>query len=176
MTDAEFRDLQSQVRDLSDRQAINDVLVRYTAAFDAKDIDLLRTVFHPDGIDHHQGFDPMTAETFLGMAEPMFASLGPTAHYVAGTRIELDGDSATARYRAVAFHRLGTGAQAFDSVMGARIVDRLERRNGEWRISHRRVEYDWNRDADVCETWGRGAFGYADMASTVSGPEKSAIA
>ena len=176
MTEADFTALQREVRDLADRQAINDVLVRYTAAFDAKDIDLLRTVFHPDGIDHHQGFEPMSAEQFLAMAEPMFETLGPTAHYLAGTLIELDGDTATARYRAVAFHRLGTGAEAFDSVMGARIVDRLERRDGAWRISHRRVEYDWNRDADVNETWGRGAFGYADMENTASSRGETAIA
>ena len=34
----------------------------------------------------------------------------------------------------------------------------VERREGEWRIAHRRAVFDWNRDAPASETWCLGAF------------------
>jgi hypothetical protein len=55
---------------------------------------------------------------------------------------------------------MGEGDTAIDSIMGARVVDRLARRGGEWRIAHRTVTYDWNHDRSAAETWGQGAFQY----------------
>jgi hypothetical protein len=37
--------------------------------------------------------------------------------------------------------------------------DRFERRNGEWKIAHRRTVFDWNRDTPANEGW---CLGYID--------------
>jgi hypothetical protein len=158
--EAELVALRTQVRALSDRQAILDVLTRYMAGVDGKDLDLIGSVFHPDAIDEHQGHPPRDRAAFLAFMAPLLPTMGPTAHYLGGVLIELAGDQATARYPAIAFHRLGEGETAIDSIMGARVVDRLARRAGEWRISHRSVTYDWNHDRPAHETWGQGAFRY----------------
>lgn len=158
----ELAALRAQVRALADRQEIADVLVRYMAGIDAKDAAMVRSAFHPDAVDRHQGHDARSLDEFMAFLEPLLPQMGATAHYLGGALIELDGDEATARYPAIAFHRLGEGAAAIDSIMGARVVDRLERRAGEWRIAHRVVTYDWNHDRPAAETWGRGVFEFAD--------------
>ena len=34
--------------------------------------------------------------------------------------------------------------------------DRLERRDGVWRIAARRLAWEWNHEMPMAETWGRG--------------------
>jgi hypothetical protein len=158
--DDELAALRAQVRDLADRQAITDVLVRYMAGMDAKDAAMVRSAFHPDAVDRHQGHPTRSIDEFMDFLEPLLPQMGATAHYLGGVRIEVTGDEAVARYPAIAFHRLGEGDRAIDSIMGARVVDRLSRRQGEWRIADRTVTYDWNHDRPAAETWGQGAFQY----------------
>lgn len=158
----QLAELRTQVRMVSDRQAITDVLVRYMAGVDAKDAAMVRSAFHPDAVDCHQGHEPKSLDEFMAFIEPLFPRMGATAHYLGGVLIELSGDEAEARYPAIAFHRLGEGAAAIDSIMGARVIDRLARREGEWRILRRVVTYDWNHDRPASETWGQGAFAFSD--------------
>lgn len=158
----ELAELRAQVRAVADRQAICEVLARYAAGVDAKDAAMVRSAFHPDAVDCHQGHEPKSLDEFMAFMEPLFPRMGATAHYLGGVLVDLEGDAATARYPAIAFHRLGEGSTAIDSIMGARVVDRLERREGAWKISHRVVTYDWNHDRPAAETWGQGAFAFSD--------------
>ena len=53
----ELADLKRDVRKLLDKQEIYEVLCRYCRALDRGDEKLLRSVYHPDAIDHHGIFD-----------------------------------------------------------------------------------------------------------------------
>jgi hypothetical protein len=155
---------------LLDKHAIYEVLARYARAIDRRDESLLRSVFHPDAIDHHVGRNA-PATQFCTWAMQVLQKLGPTAHYMGFPLVELNGDVAYSECYALAFHRVGEGADAFDDFLGARLLDRFEKRDGEWRIAHRRVVYDWSRDVAVAETWGRGVFGAAIAREARSGPD-----
>lgn len=155
---------------LLDKHAIYEALARYARAIDRRDEALLRSVFHPDATDHHVGRQA-TADQFCTWAMQVLAGLGPTAHYMGFPLVELDGDVAYSEGYAIAFHRIGTGDDAYDDFLGVRLLDRFERRAGEWRIAHRRVIYDWSRDVAVAETWGRGAFGAGAAREARSGPD-----
>lgn len=156
----DLRPSDAELRAIVDRQAIQDVLARYVRAIDRRDAELLRSVFHPDAIDHHVG-NRTTAAEFCDLAIALLGQMGAVAHYLCVPLIELRGDVALSECYAIAFHRLERDGEAFDDFLGARVLDRFERRGGEWRIAHRRVVYDWNRDVPVAETWGRGFFGDA---------------
>jgi hypothetical protein len=149
-----------ELRALLDKHAIQEVLARYVRAIDRCDAALLSTVFHSDAIDHHVG-QRMPASEFCSMAIDVVGRMGAVAHYLSFPLIELRGDVALSECYAIAFHRLERDGEPFDNFLGARVLDRFERRVGEWRIAHRRVVYDWNRDVPVAETWGRGFFGEA---------------
>ena len=47
---------------------------------------------------------------------------------------------------------------SLDTLTGGRLHDRFERRNGAWKIAHRRTIFDWNRDAPSSEGWCNGIF------------------
>jgi len=148
---------QAELRALLDKQDIQDVLARYVRAIDRRDEALLRSVFHADAVDHHVGHRH-TASEFCAWAIEFVGAMGPVAHYLSPPLIELDGDVALSECYALAFHRLTHAGETFDNLIGARVLDRFERRDGSWRIAWRRVVYDWNRDMAVSETWGRGFF------------------
>jgi hypothetical protein len=148
---------QAELRALLDKQAIQEVLARYVRAIDRRDETLLRSVFHADAVDHHVGHRHPASE-FCAWAIEFVSAMGPVAHYLSPPLIELDGDVARSECYALAFHRLNHAGETFDNVIGARVLDRFERRAGDWRIAWRRVVYDWNRDMPVSETWGRGFF------------------
>jgi hypothetical protein len=63
--------------------------------------------------------------------------------------IEVDGDVARSESYLVAYHRVEHDGREFDSLLGARYVDRFERRSGEWRIAQRSVIVDWERFDEV---------------------------
>jgi hypothetical protein len=149
---------EAEVRALLDKHAIYEVLARYARAIDRRDEALLRSVFHPDAIDHHVGHRN-TAADFCAWAIELLGEMGAVAHYMGFPLVELEGDVALSECYALAFHRLERDGVKFDNFLGARVLDRFERRSGEWRIAHRRVVYDWNRDVATAETWGRGFFG-----------------
>jgi len=148
---------ENELHALLDKQAIQEVLARYVRAVDRCDEALLLSVFHPDAIDHHVGHRN-TAQEFCTWALDLVRQMGPVAHYLSAPLIELDGDVAWSECYAIAFHRIERDGVAFDNFLGARVLDRFERRDGAWRIAWRRVVYDWNRDVAPAETWGRGVF------------------
>jgi hypothetical protein len=68
-------------------------------------------------------------------------------HFVGTQVIEIEGDVAWAETYCLALHRLRpvAGAPAKDKVRPVRYCDRLERREGEWRIAHRVCVYEPGR-------------------------------
>jgi 3-phenylpropionate/cinnamic acid dioxygenase small subunit len=79
-----------------------------------------------------------------------------TSHNLTNLLIDLDGDVATAESYCVTFARIKADGQYYHSFTGARMIDRLERRDGVWGIAHRRLVWDWNHDAPEEEHWMRG--------------------
>jgi SnoaL-like domain len=148
------------LQELLDRRAIEDVLLRYARATDRCDEALLRSMFHDDATESHGGLMRGSAAEFCTKAIELLRGCGPTAHYVLNIVIEFAGaDLAHVESYAIAMHRIAVGGVPYDSFFAARLLDRFERRGGVWRIAHRDVLYDWNRDVPSAEHWGFGIFG-----------------
>ena len=146
------------LRVLLDKEAIRDVLNRYCRAMDRCDAELLQDVFHDDAREDHGGLHEGSAREFCSLAIDYVRKMGVVVHYLSNVTINVTGESAVAESYGIALHRIDGEDGSFDSVFGARLLDRFEKRQGVWRIIHRRVVYDWNRDAPVAESWGRGFF------------------
>ncbi len=133
-------DFETTVRQLGDRQAIHDVVVRYCRAVDRMDRELLLTCYHPDAIDDH-GIFVGSPEAFADWAFALHASLQSAhQHIVTNHSCELDGDSAHSEtyWMFAGMHHDGKL-----TIGGGRYVDRMERREGEWRIAARKCVPDW---------------------------------
>jgi SnoaL-like domain len=138
--------MDARMQELLDKQAIYEVVQRYCRGVDRLDADALRSCYHPDGIDHHYGFDG-DREAFIEWAIPGLGALGGTMHSVANHFvIELDGDRALAESYLIAYHwgdPPDDPSRNFTS--GARYVDHFERRDGEWKIIERFSVREWSR-------------------------------
>jgi SnoaL-like domain len=129
------------------KDAIRELLARYCRAIDRCDAELLETIYHPDAIDDHglPGLDK-SAAAFRAAILPILHELWETTQHVLGSSaIDVRGDEATCETYVVAYHRRHpdeSGVKALD-VVGARYLDRIERRAGTWRIAQRTVVRDW---------------------------------
>ena len=140
------------IQQLLDKQAIHEVLMRFCRGIDRRDEDLLRSVFHPDAWDEHGVFDGNALE-FAHLSIDMLLQFTATSHMIMNEYVELDGDRAYAESYVLACHRSERDGRKIDMTMGARYVDRFERRGGQWRIAHRAVVHDWNREQEVTAEW-----------------------
>ena len=129
------------VRELQDRQAIQDVLATYSRAIDRLDRELLLSVYHPDAIDDHGVFIG-NREEFADWAVAMHtASHLSHQHCILNHTCDLDGDVAHTEtyYMFVAMNRSGQPMAS----SGGRYIDRMEKRNGRWAIAARVCLRDW---------------------------------
>jgi ketosteroid isomerase-like protein len=142
------------LRELVDEREIERVLKNYCRAIDRGDVDLLRSVYHADALENHGTYQGTAASFIQHVAETL--GLGghqSTSHTISNIRIALDGDVARVETYVNAHHTLvhpEDGDLVHES-LGARYLDRFERRDGEWRIAVRRVVFDWSRTETVTD-------------------------
>jgi 3-phenylpropionate/cinnamic acid dioxygenase small subunit len=134
---------------LIDRQAIQDVLLRYCRGVDRRDFDLVRSCYHDDAYDLHGSYEG-GPDGFIEHLKRN-ARWDATMHVIGNQLIELDGDLARCESYCISYHR--HEAEAEDMVIGLRYVDRVERRQGEWRIAHRVCAMEWSRVDPVTGIW-----------------------
>lgn len=124
------------LRELSDREEIRQVLARYCRGIDRLDADLIRACYHPDAHDDHGPFKG-GPEAFIAWSIPELKKDLFTLHQLTTQSIELAGDVAHTESYVVAIHDRAKGDRVRRITAHARYVDRLERRDGAWRIARR---------------------------------------
>ncbi len=122
------------------RDAIRDVLARYARGIDRADGALLKSCYFDDAIEEHGSSFTGRAHDYVDGAIPKVRTMGVMQHLLGNCHIELDGDRAYVETYVWTFLR-------------------VERRNGTWKIAHRRTVFDWNRDTPSNEGW---CLGYID--------------
>lgn len=114
---------------------------------------MLQSCYHPDAYDDHGMFQGPAAD-FITYAVGNLSTMSMTMHTVHNVTIELTGDAAAAETYCIAYHRMPSGDDAADHLVGVRYLDRLERRDGgPWLIAHRSVVYEWSRIDPVGRQW-----------------------
>ena len=139
---------------LVDEADIKKVHLRYCRGVDRLDWDLVRSCYHSDAIDDH-GEYAGGVEGFIEYCRQGTRNFSSTTHFTGNQLVEVDGDTAWAEHYARAYHRVppGPDGQCKDFAILCRYVDRMERRDGEWRIARRVVVIDGDRVDPVDETW-----------------------
>lgn len=136
-----LEELAAIVGEMQDREAIWQCLLRYSRGVDRFDRDLILSAYHPDAIDDHGKFVG-GPEEFVewAMRQHTGAHLGHT-HNLFNHTCELSGDMAHAE---TYFMFAGMNRKGNPLVLnGGRYLDRMEKRDGQWRIAYRTVVRDW---------------------------------
>ena len=124
-----------------DLDALRNLGQRYARAADARDTDAIAALFHPDAmIDGLRG-SAVLDEYLDGLrsSPPVFES---SMHVLGDPLVELEvgADEATLDTYAVVYQINAQREGGGNHTLGVRYFDAVERRDGEWRIRHRRTE------------------------------------
>jgi hypothetical protein len=128
---------------LLDKQAIREAVLRYCRGVDRLDMDMVRSAYHPGGIDHHTGFSG-PIEDYVVWVEAGLRRFDGTTHIVGNHYAEIDGDVAVTETYGQAVH-WGTPADdpRRNFTTGFRYVDHMARRDGRWAIVERWAVREW---------------------------------
>ena len=133
--------LREEVRYLRDRQDILDTLMRYARALDRHDWDLLcNEVFFPDGlVDLGPMMGPASELAAFSEARGREQVMAQS-HVVTNHLCEIEGNVAHAETYVTTYLLMKDGKHVRST--HARYIDRLEKRDGRWKIALRRVVRD----------------------------------
>ncbi len=134
---------EQQLQELLDKQAIYELINTYCNAADRRDLEKMRSLYHEDAIDDHGGFFKGLAMDFIDKLPEIQAPMEILHHNTTTVNLKLDGDKGEGEVYVLAFHKVQTEEGPFDLLIGGRYLDKYEKREGEWRFSHRAVLADW---------------------------------
>jgi hypothetical protein len=147
--------LEEKVQLLMDERDIRSLEYRWCRAVDRADLELMKSCFHEDAVDHHAPFFDSTvkelAETFVEGSKSMGLSM---QYNIGNMLIEIDGDVARSEcycWSQKTLHVRSDNGHKLMRISGLRYLDRLERRNGEWRIAERWFIPEWGFFKEVPE-------------------------
>jgi hypothetical protein len=144
---ARIERLQEEVKRLSDRQEIVDCLHRYSRGLDRLDRECLASAYHPDAADHHGAFRGRPSEFVEWATNLLGGEWDISLHVLDVNNVEIDGDVAHSECY-VLFSQRRVDGEGID-FGGARYLDRLEHREGEWKIAARQLIIDWTARAQT---------------------------
>jgi ketosteroid isomerase-like protein len=124
-----------------DVEALRNLGQRYARAADDRDYDAVGALFHSDAvIDGLRGSS--TLADYLELSRNTPPAYEKSMHVLGDPLIELEvgADEAALDTYAVVYQIGATADGGGNSTLGVRYLDVVERRDGEWRIRHRRTE------------------------------------
>lgn len=138
-------ELDRRLDELLSKQALHDLLARLARGQDRRDESLILSCYHPDAVDDHSHTKGDRDVFAHYIVNHMSAALGADPehpaiqHAISNELFEIEGD--TAHGETYVFLRyLRPGGEV--GLGWCRYDDHFERRDGEWRILHRRVIVD----------------------------------
>lgn len=132
---------QARLDRLLERQDILDCLIRFSRGMDRFDRDVFLSAFHTDAT--------IAAGNFVGGPHDLYEWASKlheqgqiaTHHNMMNHTCEIDGDVAhTETY----YLFVGRNRDDTNWIAGGRYIDRLERRNGQWKIALRTNAIEWS--------------------------------
>ncbi|MFB4298667.1 nuclear transport factor 2 family protein [Actinomadura sp. NTSP31] len=126
---------------LLDRQDILDCLTRFSRGMDRFDRDLFLSAFHPDAAIAAGDFVGGPADLFAWASRLHGQGQSATHHNLLNHTCDIDRDTAhTETY----YLFVGRNRDESNWAAGGRYIDRLERRDGQWKIALRTNAVEWS--------------------------------
>ncbi len=146
--------LESKLRDLIDRQAIWDVIMRYARGIDRLDREMVRSCYWDDAIDDHHGYVG-GPDYFIDVTFATARAMSHVQHHgLSNHSCEIDGDDAHCE---TYYTFIGSNIEMPHLLSMGRYIDHLQRRGGEWKYANRVTVIEKNfaltqypTDAEIC--------------------------
>jgi len=131
------------LRKLLDIHEIQQLLLEYSIALDARDLDFMDRLFTDDAQLNLVGDGVFSIAEYKKFASAAVPELDTTQHFCTPAVIRIEGDKAFSRCFFLAQHARNSLAPHSFCVVGGYFDDELVRRNGEWRIFKRNGTTTW---------------------------------
>jgi hypothetical protein len=132
---------------VKDRIEILDCVANQARGHDRHDAELMTSVLHDDGVDEHGPVVNPGPEYGEWANKTHAAAFLDHLHNITTHTCEIDGDVAHCESYVIGTFR-GRDDKTI-ALMGGRYLDRLERRDGVWKIAVRRCTIEWALTGDA---------------------------
>ncbi len=155
------------------KQALHDLVATYARGVDRGDAALLASVFHEDADVVTGVIDGKAPDFSQRIVAAVRANFRSCFHSLANEYFEIRGDEAVGETYVIAYSAtLGDDPQ--ETITGGRYLDRFVKRDGEWKIAHRRFVFDWASSHNLSSEVGgayeglnnNGSWAPLDLSST----------
>lgn len=134
-------DRESRLDQLFDRQDIMDCMVRFSRGMDRFDREVFLSAFHHDATIAAGEFVGGPGDLYDWASKLHDFGQKATHHNLLNHSCDIDGDTAhTETY----YLFVGRNRDESNWIAGGRYIDRLERRDGEWKIALRTNAIEWS--------------------------------
>lgn len=130
--------------DLLERLAIGALAEDWALARDTGDWEALRATAHAGASITTTWFDG-SFDAFIGACQASWRKGSRSQHVLGGTAVRIRGERALAQTRMSIMVRSTLDGIEVDAVCHGRFLDRVEKRQGNWRIAKRSVIYEKDR-------------------------------
>jgi hypothetical protein len=161
-------DVTAELLALLERDKIRECVVRLARGEDRRDAEIITASYWPDSVTDYGVFKGDFA-AYLAWVVPGADAITNTQHVLGQSVIDLDGDKASVETQVISYHRVNMGEGERDTCIGGRYLDRMEKRDGQWRIANRMMLYDWYQDWGNAIDWSQGVMGLPFSAEHFSG-------
>lgn len=131
----------ARLEELLSRQDIYDCIKQVSRAIDRFDEELFVSAYHPDAIVDAGAIVADARSAYAVGAKLHEAGQVSTLHHLTNHSCEIDGDMAHAE---TYFLYVGRNRDDSNWAAGGRYADRLERRDGVWKIAFRCTALEWS--------------------------------
>jgi hypothetical protein len=140
-------------------RAIRRRLLDYCRGIDRCDAELVASVYFDDSTDDHGGFEGLGVDFARYATERLRTHAESTQHVIGDSIIDFDDDhTAQVETPVLAVHRCRDAEGPFLERFGGRYLDTFECRDGDWRIRHRLVTWDWDVKERIVPAFPAGHF------------------
>lgn len=143
------------VKELSDRMEIRQLVYDYARIPDYRDYDLVEKVFTEDGELIAPYFPKPTLKGHAEIGENMrlVETYEATMHQVLNHTVTIDGDHAQGELDCIAIHIFTKDGKKVKGDLGLRYFDRYRRTPDGWRIARRELSQIWQHLHDLDESF-----------------------
>ncbi|GAB3098367.1 nuclear transport factor 2 family protein [Aestuariicella hydrocarbonica] len=141
MSNSNTQQQMQRLQQMLDRQDIYDCLVRFSRGMDRFDRDLFLSAFHQDALLSAGEYVAGPAEIYDWAKDLHEHGQSATQHNLLNHTCDIEGDTA---HSEIYYQFVGRNRDDSNWVAGGRYIDRLERREGEWKIAFRTNVIEWS--------------------------------
>lgn len=145
--------MDDRLQDMLDQHEIRVMLAEYCFGCDRHDYRRMADAYHEDSWDDHGDYKMAGRDFAIEAITSNLRDANMLMHHLGQSLIRVTGDKAGAEtYFIASVSTTENGMEVINQIAG-RYVDKLERRNGKWKIKDRICVKEWSISLPVARDW-----------------------